>query len=57
MQVVCGNRAGAATVLLDFYGHHASVDELQGEERPDFLVKSLHQVTELLAELLDDPSS
>jgi hypothetical protein len=57
VQVVCGNRAGAATVLLDFYGHHASVDELQGEERPDFLVKSLHQVTELLAELLDDPSS
>jgi HAD superfamily hydrolase (TIGR01549 family) len=46
--VVCGNRAGALTVLLDTEGRYESVNDLHGEARPHFLCRSLHEVAQLL---------
>ena len=51
-QVVAGNRAGAVTVLLDMLGHYTG-QELQGEERPHFLVTSLHELRELMSTELE----
>ena len=48
--VVMGNRAGAATILLDSGRTSALADisSLQGEMRPQFVVQSLSQVPGLL---------
>lgn len=45
MQIVCGNRAGAATILLDELDEHR---ELSGEEVPSSRARSMHEVAELL---------
>lgn len=52
MQIVCGRRAGAVTVLLDTLGQYSHPDELLGEERPDFHVTCLEQISELLTDVL-----
>eukprot|EP00887_Chlorella_sp_A99_P002692 scaffold6.g2692.t1 len=46
--IVCGNRAGALTILLDEQRRWPSADALAGEERPDFIARSLQEVRELL---------
>ncbi|KAF5834840.1 HAD-like domain-containing protein [Dunaliella salina] len=47
--IVCGNRAGALTVLLDYNGmHNYEEQDLQGELRPTFLVRSLPELQDLL---------
>lgn len=41
-QIVCGNRAGALTILVDSYGKHREDDSgLQGELRPTFKVLAM----------------
>lgn len=50
MQIVCGNRAGAATILLDELDEH---EELSGEEEPSFRARSMHEVAELLKHKFD----
>ena len=45
---MCGNRAGALTILLDERGAWNHASELQGEERPTFLVRSLQEVQRVL---------
>lgn len=47
-QIVCGNRAGALTILLDEHHRWPAADALEGEERPHFLARSLHEVKEVL---------
>lgn len=47
-QIVCGNRAGAVTILLDEERRWGSVMELQGEERPHFIARSLGEVQQVL---------
>lgn len=44
--VVCGNRAGAITILLDTEGRYNKPEELQGECQPSLVAKSLQQVQE-----------
>lgn len=47
--IVCGNRAGSVTILLDYNakeGH--SMDRLQGEQRPTHIVTSLLDIVHLL---------
>lgn len=48
--IVCGNRAGAVTILIDTLGQYSSRDDpqLEGERRPHFHVKSLHEVVDVL---------
>lgn len=46
--VVCGNRAGAVTILLDTEGRYSGPESLQGECRPTVVAKSLSEVHELL---------
>jgi hypothetical protein len=53
LQIVCGNRAGALTILLDEKSQWGSPEELQGEERPHFIARSLHEVQQVLAERLE----
>jgi len=49
--VVCGNRAGTITVLLDFERRNGyTVDQFSGEERPTHVVSSLTDVAVLLRE-------
>lgn len=50
--IVCGNRAGATTVLLDF---ERKVDgtALPDEQRPTFHVHSMHEVAEVLQSRCD----
>lgn len=48
LQIVCGNRAGALTILLDEHQRWPAADALQGEERPHFIARSLHEVKEVL---------
>ncbi len=48
LQIVCGNRAGALTILLDEHHRWPAADALQGEERPHFIARSLHEVKEVL---------
>ena len=50
VQIVCGNRAGAATILLDELDEHK---ELSGEEVPSFRARSMHEVAELLKHKFD----
>ena len=49
-QIVCGNRAGAATILLDEEGRSVEDIGLSGEQVPTFVAKSLHEVAVLLRE-------
>lgn len=48
--VVCGRRAGAVTILLDSEGRFTpgGMDQLIDEQKPDFLVRSLHEAAEIL---------
>lgn len=46
-QVVCGNRAGCRTVLLDQEGRWAA-GELQGEQRPTHTIRSMADLKPLL---------
>lgn len=48
--IVCGNRAGALTILLDEDKRWGAAEELQGEERPHFLARTLADVQRVLAE-------
>ncbi len=41
------------TVLLDTLGHYSHPDDLEGEQRPDFRVTCLDQITQLLTEVLE----
>lgn len=50
MQVVCGNRAGAATILIDEGGRSVEEIGLTGEQVPTFVARSLHDVAVLLRE-------
>lgn len=51
--VVCGNRAGATTVLLDTEGMHACRGEsMEGEQRPHYYATSLSDVEGILRHLL-----
>ncbi len=50
VQVVCGNRAGAATILLDEEGRSLEEIGLLGEQVPTFVARSLHDVAVLLKE-------
>lgn len=50
VQIVCGNRAGAATILIDELGEHP---ELSGEQKPMYTAKSMHEVAELLRHKFD----
>lgn len=52
VQIVCGNRAGALTILLDEARQWGGVEELPGEERPTFIARSLHEVKQVLEQQL-----
>lgn len=45
-QVVCANRAGAASILIDETGE--SSKKLEGEQVPTHVVRSLHDALEVL---------
>lgn len=47
--IVCGNRAGAWTVLLDEEGRYTEAD-LQGEAKPHFTVSRMSDIVQLLQE-------
>ncbi|KAF8055985.1 haloacid dehalogenase-like hydrolase domain-containing protein [Scenedesmus sp. PABB004] len=53
--VVCGNRAGAVSVLLDTQGRFTGLDDpqLQGECAPAAIVRSLTEFQALLAQAFD----
>jgi HAD superfamily hydrolase (TIGR01549 family) len=51
--VVCGNRAGAITVLLDTEQRYKDDTDLLGECKPTFKVTSLEQLQQLLLEQCD----
>eukprot|EP01026_Neomeris_dumetosa_P073465 TRINITY_DN755_c0_g1_i3.p2 TRINITY_DN755_c0_g1~~TRINITY_DN755_c0_g1_i3.p2 ORF type:complete len:140 (+),score=8.86 TRINITY_DN755_c0_g1_i3:333-752(+) len=44
--IVCGNRAGALTILLDSSKQHTEAN-LEGELKPTFKVSSLEQIQEI----------
>jgi HAD superfamily hydrolase (TIGR01549 family) len=48
--VVCANRAGALSILLDIDGTYSGLEDpkLAGEMQPTFIVKSLNEATEVL---------
>ena len=48
--IVCSNRAGAVSILIDTDGTYSGFDDprLSGENRPHFIVKSLTEVAEVL---------
>ncbi|KAH7433381.1 hypothetical protein KP509_07G066800 [Ceratopteris richardii] len=50
--MVCGNRAGAITCLLDPSGKY-DLDKLLPEEQPDYKVKSLQEVQDVLESYFD----
>ena len=45
--IVCGNRAGAKTILIDFERQH-SIEQLPDDQRPTFHVTSMHEVLDVL---------
>jgi phosphoglycolate phosphatase-like HAD superfamily hydrolase len=45
--IVCGNRAGAHTILMDFH-REWRIEELPEEHRPTFHVSSMHEVMDVL---------
>ena len=51
--IVCGNRAGAITVLLDTDQRYEDDAQLSGECKPTFKVTSLEQLQQLLEEQCD----
>lgn len=53
LQVVCGNRAGTWTVLLDQQGQYQKDEHLQGEMKPSFIVSSMQELVPLLEEHFD----
>lgn len=52
-QIVCGNRAGALTILLDQEGRWGAPEELPGEERPHWIARSLADVQAVLSERVE----
>eukprot|EP00897_Mesotaenium_endlicherianum_P009903 jgi/Mesen1/8941/ME000552S08446 len=50
--IICGRRAGAATILLDESDRY-SQEELVGEQEPHFVVKSLKEMESLLRDNFD----
>jgi FMN phosphatase YigB (HAD superfamily) len=50
VQIVCGNRAGAATILIDELDEHP---QLSGEQKPTHRARSMHEVAELLRQDFD----
>ena len=53
VQVVSGNRAGAATILIDALGEYNDAQDLEGELQPTVRVKSLEECTEVLRTQFD----
>lgn len=51
--VVCGNRAGAFTCLLDQTGKYDPIESYTGEMKPDFKVSSLASILPILNEHFD----
>lgn len=51
--IVCGNRAGAMTILLDTEGKYGNIEELQGEMKPDYVATSLHEASVILHDHVD----
>ncbi|KAI3426065.1 hypothetical protein D9Q98_008033 [Chlorella vulgaris] len=51
--IVCGNRAGALTILLDEERRWDSAEQLQGEERPHFIARTLQDVQQLLEQQVE----
>lgn len=49
MQIVCGNRAGTWTVLLDEDNRFLEAD-LQGEMKPTFVIQRMSELVQLLRE-------
>jgi hypothetical protein len=49
---VCGNRAGAVTILLDEQQRWRNPAELPGEQRPHFVARSLREVQQVLQQEL-----
>eukprot|EP00195_Chlamydomonas_chlamydogama_P012668 CAMPEP_0202910922 /NCGR_PEP_ID=MMETSP1392-20130828/53463_1 /ASSEMBLY_ACC=CAM_ASM_000868 /TAXON_ID=225041 /ORGANISM="Chlamydomonas chlamydogama, Strain SAG 11-48b" /LENGTH=228 /DNA_ID=CAMNT_0049601211 /DNA_START=82 /DNA_END=768 /DNA_ORIENTATION=+ len=48
--VVCGNRAGSITVLLDYQGRAAyTAEQFEGEQRPHHVVTSLADIMTILS--------
>ena len=52
LQVVSGNRANAMTVLLDVEGRYSKDQTLRSEESPNFVVRSMPELAELLQSTL-----
>jgi hypothetical protein len=52
LQVVCGNRAGTWTVLLDQQGQYQK-EQLQGEMEPSFVISSMQELVPLLEKHFD----
>lgn len=48
--IVCGNRAGALTILLDQERRWAAPEDLPGEQRPTWIARSLADVQAVLTE-------
>ena len=51
--MVCGNRAGTWTVLLDQQGQYQKDEQLQGELKPSFVIASMQELVPLLEEHFD----
>ena len=51
--MVCGNRAGTWTVLLDQQGQYQKDEQLQGEMKPSFVIASMQELVPLLEEHFD----
>jgi hypothetical protein len=50
LQVVVGNRAGSATILLDTTARYADLSTLVDEARPHFVVSQLRDVEAIITE-------
>eukprot|EP00798_Chlamydomonas_sp_ICE-L_P014334 gene14334-20324_t len=59
--IVCGNRAGSVTILLDQEGREGyKMEQFEGEMKPTHIVTSLHQIIQLLQDhyqMLPPPSA
>ncbi len=45
--VVCGNRAGSATILLDTEGDYKNMS-VDKESQPQYIARSMHEIAEIL---------
>lgn len=52
MQIVCANRAGTLSVLLDEKSRYTA-EELQGELRPSYVISQMSQLIPLLEQHFD----